>query len=182
VDGLDDVSGAGDGRSAATAVRDSWYLVHCKPREDERALEHLERQGFECFQPVRKTERHRRGKRWWVSEALFPRYVFIHLNSVEDNWYPIRSTRGVCRIVRFNEHPLAVRDEIIEGLRLRLGEAQAEPYFKPGERVRIAEGPFTNLEAIFLAEDGDERVVLLMNILQQDQRLSFPAEIVRRAS
>jgi transcriptional antiterminator RfaH len=55
-----------------------------------------------------------------------------------------------------------------------------EPYLNPGERVQIIEGAFSQIEAIFLANDGDERVVLLMNILQQDQRLSFPVGSVSK--
>lgn len=158
-----------------------WFLIHCKPHQDARAVEHLDRQGFECFRPVRNVERQRAGKRIVVAEALFPRYVFIHLNPDRDNWYPIRSTRGVSTIVRFDEHPLPVRDEIIEGIRRRLEKVpHAEPYLRPGERVRITDGAFSQLEAIFVANDGDERVVLLLNILQKDQRLSFPVESVRR--
>lgn len=159
-----------------------WYLIHCKPREDERALENLERQGFECYRPTRRVERRRDGRKFVTAEALFPSYLFIRLDSVNDNWYPIRSTRGVVQIVRFKEYPLAVRDEIIEGIRMRLGGAAVEPYLKPGERVRIVEGPFSQLEAIFVAHDGNERTVLLLNILQKDQQLSFPSRYVRRIS
>jgi transcriptional antiterminator RfaH len=100
---------------------------------------------------------------------------------VQDNWYPIRSTRGVHEIVRFDlEKPLPVADAIIEGIRARLADRAPEPYLKPGERVRIADGPFAHLEAIFVSQDGEERVVLLMNLLQKDQRLVFPAGSVRR--
>lgn len=160
-----------------------WYVIHCKPYQDERALEHLIRQGFECFRPVRHLERHRDGKCIVVTEALFPRYLFIRLDSVNDNWYPISSTRGVSEIVRFNEHPLPVPDKIIEEVRERLARPTSpEPYLKPGERVRIVEGPFAQLEAIFLASSGDERVILLLNILQSDQRVHFPLQYVRRIS
>lgn len=158
-----------------------WYLVYCKPHEDERALENLERQGFQCFRPIRKVERLRNGCKYTASEALFPRYLFIQLDRKNDNWYPIRSTRGISQIVRFDEHPLPVPDSIIEGIRRRLDEgSDAEPHLKPGERVRITDGAFSQLEAIFVANDGDERVVLLLNILQRDQRLSFPVESVRK--
>lgn len=157
-----------------------WYLIHCKPREDERAVEHLGRQGFECYWPTRSVERRRAGRRFFLREALFPRYLFIHLDSVQDNWYPIRSTRGVHQLVSFNQHPVPVRDEIIAAMRVRLGETRPEPYLKSGERVVITEPPFSQLEAIFVAHDGDERVVLLLNLLHEDQRLSFPLRSVRK--
>src|SRR3981081_4385830 len=126
-----------------------WYLIQCRPRQDERALQHLERQAFECYLPVRPVERWRNGRKCKVPAPLFPRYLFIRLDSVNDNWYPILSTRGVNRIVRFNERPLPVRDDIIEGIRARLADRVEEPYLKPGERVQIMEGAFSQLEAIF---------------------------------
>jgi transcriptional antiterminator RfaH len=158
-----------------------WYLVHCKPRQDTRALENLQRQGFECYRPVRYTERCREGHRYSTEEPLFPGYLFIHLDRVNDNWYPIRSTRGVHQIVRFNERLVPVRDEIIEGIRARLAISPVkEPYLKPGERVQITEGAFSQLEAIFLSHDSDERVMLLLNILQTEQVLPFPLRAVRK--
>ena len=98
-----------------------------------------------------------------------------------DNWYPIRSTRGVNQIVRFDEHPLPVRDDIIEKIRARLaGPLPPEPYLQPGQRVQITEGAFNQLEAIFIASSGDERVVLLLQIMQTEQKLEFPLHSIRR--
>lgn len=158
-----------------------WYLIHCKPHQDERAQEHLERQGFECFRPLRESARRRQGRNYTVREPLFPRYLFLRLNRVTDNWYPIRSTRGVNQIVRFNEHPLPVRDEIIEKIRARLaGPLPPQPYLQPGQRVQITEGAFSQLEAIFIASSGDERVVLLLQIMQTEQKLEFPLHSIRK--
>lgn len=157
-----------------------WYLIHCKPREDERALENLQRQGFECYRPTRLVERRRPGGKCTLAEALFPNYLFIHLHRVNDNWSPIRSTRGVIDIVRFNEFPVPVADSIIEGIRARLSGIGIEPYLKPGDPVRITKGAFSELEGIFVASDGGNRVVLLLNILQRSQQLSFPREAVRK--
>ena len=157
-----------------------WYLVHCKPRQDGRALEHLERQGYTCYRPVRTRERVWAGRRYVNSEAVFPNYLFIHLDRVNDNWAPIRSTIGVHQLVQFNNTPVPVPDEIVEGIRGRLAGVTEEPYLSPGEHVVITAGPFSQLDAIFVANDGDERVVLLLNILQRDQRLSFPVGSVRK--
>jgi transcriptional antiterminator RfaH len=155
-----------------------WYLIQCRPREDERALENLERQEYQCYAPSYIVERWRQGRRLRLSEPLFPGYLFIHLDRVNDNWRPIRSTRGVNRIVSFNGEPPAVPDEIIEGIRTRLNAAPLTPRFRPGERVRVTKGPFAEIEAIFVATKGEERVILLLDILQQEQRLSFPASSV----
>jgi transcriptional antiterminator RfaH len=165
----------------SSAGRPRWYVVQCKPREERRALDNLERQSFVCYLPELAVERVRQGSRIEVRENLFPGYLFIHLDELRDNWHPIRSTRGVMRIVRFDQNPSPVSDEIVEGIRQRLGGSLTRiPYLQPGERVRIAGGCFSNLEAIFVANDGAERVMLLMNILHSETSISVPVSAVRK--
>ena len=165
----------------ASTTRPRWYVVQCKTREDCRALEHLERQGFSCYRPTLCVEKRRQGRKVEIRESLFPGYLFVQLDEVNDNWYPIRSTRGVIQIVRFNEHPLPIDDDIVEMIRERLASDEPRvPYLEPGERVLITDGCFAHVEAIFVASDGDKRVMLLMNILHRDQTVSFPMGSVRK--
>lgn len=151
----------------------SWYLLQCKTRQDERAEEHLQRQGYTCFRATYNRERRLKGQRRIVSESLFPGYLFIQL-SPQDSWSPLRSTRGVSRIVAFGGYPLPISDALVDELQERDHQAIMTTLFKPGESVRINEGPFAELEAVFLAMEGEERVVLLMNFLQREQRISLP--------
>jgi transcriptional antiterminator RfaH len=128
-------------------------------------------------------EKVRFGSKIDVKEPLFPSYLFINLDQGSDNWHPIRSTRGVIRIVRFNEYPVPIRGEIVEAIHKRLAEERLRvPYLQPGERVRITEGCFADVEAIFIANDGMQRVVLLMNILHREQTLCFPITSVRKSA
>lgn len=160
-----------------------WYLIKCKFRQEYRALENLRRQGFSCYLPELRVERLNRQCELEAREPLFPSYLFIELNDVNDNWYPIRSTRGVSHIVRFNEDPLPVQDSIIEAIRQRVATDPSQvPYLRSGERVRIVEGSFSQFEAIFVANDGNERAMLLMNILHTDQKLSFPLTSIRKCA
>ena len=39
-------------REVASEGRPRWYVIQCRARQEERALEHLERQGFECYRPL----------------------------------------------------------------------------------------------------------------------------------
>lgn len=159
-----------------------WYVIQCKPRQEWRALEHLERQGYTCYLPTLAHKQVRDGCKLERREPLFPRYLFIRLHDTDSNWYPIRSTRGVSQLLRVNDHPVPVKDSIVELIRERLAHREARiPYLNPGERVQITEGPFADVEAIFIASDGDKRVVLLMNILHREQRVKFPVGSVRKA-
>lgn len=96
--------------------------------------------------------------------------------------FPSPTTQRRNQIVRFNEYPVPVRDQIIDAIRRRLADNRIRmSYPRPGERVVITEGCFADLEAIFMASDGDERVTLLMTALHREQTLSFPAASVREA-
>ncbi|WP_313089590.1 transcription/translation regulatory transformer protein RfaH [Pseudomonas sp.] len=157
-----------------------WYLLQTKPRQECRAEEHLRRQHFECYRP-HKPPVPGQGK---AQEALFPGYLFIRLDAQQDNWYPIRSTRGVARVVAFGGEPVPVRDSLIEQLRQRLAaeSRQHEPLpFKPGDRVQLNAGSFQDLEAIFVSRDGETRAVILLNLLQREHKVRVPARYLSGA-
>lgn len=155
----------------------NWYLVYTKPRNESVAEEHLNRQGFTTYLPRLHVTRKHRGKLVGRIEAMFPRYLFISLDTETDNWAPIRSTIGVSSLVRFGNLPTVVPDELIEVLMERedaSGVLTLEaPDFKTGESVRIFEGPFKDYEAVFLAKNSNERVVVLLEILGKESRISI---------
>lgn len=158
-----------------------WYLIQTKPRQEARAEEHLLRQHFECYRPVKASSSSRGTPSARTGEALFPGYLFIRLDCIHDNWYPIRSTRGVSRVVSFGGQPTPVRDELIEQLRQRLAQCASAPAatFAPGERVQVSGGSFSDIEAIFVSSDGEERSVILLNLLQREQKVRVPTRYLQ---
>lgn len=156
-----------------TALSANWYLVQCKVRQEERAEENLTRQGYPCLRPTFLRNKTVRGKLQTITESLFPGYLFIQLANGA-NWGPLRSTRGVLRVVSFGGTPLPIDEAVISQLQLRAEQPAVASELAPGQVVRIVDGPFAELEAIFLSMDGDERVVLLLNFLQREQKVRFP--------
>ncbi|HXR01704.1 MAG TPA: transcription/translation regulatory transformer protein RfaH [Pseudomonas sp.] len=156
-----------------------WYLIQTKPRQEGRAQEHLQRQLFECYRPVKHGEK-KRGSRGPAEEELFPGYLFIRMDQTSDNWYPIRSTRGVARIVTFGGLPIPVKDELIVQIRERLLAAPPTVAFEQGDAVRISAEGFNDVEAIFLTADGDERAVILLNLLHREQKVTLPVSSLTR--
>lgn len=157
-------SGASDSMTSR-----KWYLVYAKPRQEALAKANLERQGYEIYLPLLRTPRRRLGRRVIQIEPMFPRYLFIRLDKIRDNWAPIRSTFGVSRLVRFGAEPTPVPDDLVAALQSRDDQSgvQDRPLheFKHGEPVRIEEGPFVGYQGIFLAKSSRERVVVLLNIV-----------------
>ena len=160
--------------TANSAPGKSWYLVYTKPRQEEVALTNLMRQGYGVYLPRLRQARKRRGKRVLVIGPLFPRYLFIHLDSHTDNWIPIRSTLGVMSLVRFGTDPARVPDSLVAHLKSQEGaeglHEWAEPKLAIGDRIRVAEGPLAGYEGILLAITGRERVTLLLDMLGSQVR------------
>lgn len=162
-----------------------WYLVHTKPRQEKCALQNLEQQGYQCYLPTLLAERLRQGSLTVRDEPLFPRYLFIRLGQgpATQSWAPIRSTKGVSRLVSFGVEPAKVDDRMIEILRNREATAQAEPerLFKSGERVMLTDGAFVGLEAIYQMADGDQRVIVLIELMNQSVSMRVAPASLQRA-
>jgi transcriptional antiterminator RfaH len=154
----------------------NWYLVYSKPRQELCSLENLERQGFECFLPLIAVEKLRRKVIVVVQEPLFPRYLFIRLDASQEgrSWNPIRSTTGVSRLVSFGQVPAKVEDLLVDTIRASLaGVGVQKRHFEVGEVLRINDGPFAGLEAIYQMPDGEARVMVLIDILSKKVSLSI---------
>lgn len=157
--------------------RDSkWYLVQCKPRESFRAEMHLINQGYRCFHPTHPLKKKSRDSTQAVLSPLFPYYLFVSLDKLT-SWSSIRSTRGVSRVVTFNGIPASIDSESIEDLQklcLKLNQNGPENMFKKGDRVRVTQGCFKDMEAIVMAPTGEERVILLLNLFNRSHHLALP--------
>ncbi len=162
-----------------------WYLVHTKPRQEKCALENLQRQGYPCYLPTLPSEKLRQGLLTVADEPLFPRYIFIRLGLGDSakSWAPIRSTKGVSRLVSFGMEPARVDDGLIELLQAHEASFQVEPerMFKPGERVQLTEAPFAGIEGIYQMADGERRVMVLIEVMSKPVSLRVAPAGLRKA-
>ena len=160
----------------------SWYVVHTKPRQEMVALTNLTRQGFECYMPMLKLEKIRQRKTTTVTEPMFPRYLFIRLDTSGSgqSWSPIRSTLGVSQLVRFGGQPAVVDSRLIELLRSREQVGQPERLFKAGERVVVADGQFVGIEAIYQTANAESRSMILLDMLSKPVAMRIETASLRK--
>jgi transcriptional antiterminator RfaH len=156
----------------------NWYVVHTKPRQEQRALENLEAQGYHCYLPIISVEKIRRQKLTLEQEPLFARYLFIELDASSGgkSWSPIRSTLGVSKLVAFGNEPVKVDTQLIELLREEIQPLAGQPLalHTPGDKVQIKDGPFAGLEAVYEMSDGEARAMVLIELLSKTTRLTLP--------
>ncbi len=161
-----------------------WFLVHSKPRQERLALINLERQGYEAYLPMFAVQKISRRELAVAKEPMFARYLFVQIapEGLGQSWMQIRSTIGVSKLVRFGDQPARVDDALIRDIRQRESEQMEAPrlLFASGEKIVITEGSLSGLEAIYHAQDGSGRALVLLEILSRRVMLRVDFLSVRR--
>lgn len=157
-----------------------WYVAYAKARQEHVAKDNLLRQGYSVYLPQMKVLRRIRGRHQARLEPLFPRYLFVQPGSSDQSIAPVRSTIGVTGIVRFNHDPAVMKPETLRSIReleLRQSAATDEELspFRPGERIRVAEGPLSGLEGL-VSSASQQRIIVLMHLLGRDTRVSISSD------
>lgn len=142
-----------------------WFLVKTKPLNEAKIHARLTEAGFDSLYP--KILKKIRGKGRTEIRPFFPTYLFVRF--ALEQLRTVRYTRGVARVVSFGPEPQEVDPGIIDAVRGRMDESgivtlvKPPVEWKPGEKIKIGEGPFAGLDAIFVEALPDrERVVLLL--------------------
>ena len=148
-----------------------WYAIHSKPRQEERALDNLQRQGFEAWLPMLTVEKVLRGKLVHVTEPMFSRYLFLRTTPSMEDLSVVRSTLGVSQLVRFGTVPAKVPHAWVEAMRAQ--PAVQESLLQQGDKVVLGEGMLKGLEAIYMQPDGELRAMVLVELLSKPHLVSY---------
>lgn len=164
-----------------------WYAVHTQPKGEQQAQDNLMRQGFAAYLPLYSRKRRHARKTDFVPAPLFPRYLFVNMDTEASRWRSIRSTYGVVHLVCYGDSPVPLPDGVVEGIRAReddKGFVQMDlPLpFKPGEKVEVLDGPLKNLTGIFQSLSDDARVVVLLEMLGRPVTVRLAIDAVGQAS
>jgi transcriptional antiterminator RfaH len=163
----------------------SWFAVYTKPRQEQIAREHLERQGFRCFLPMAVNPYQRRTERRLRIEPLFPRYLFLSAIADQQSLGPVRSTRGVCNLIRFGMRIATVPQRVMKAIEHRrdpeTGLVSLEPVpVEIGDRVKVFDGPFAGIEGIFRERKGVARALLLVEMLGTQSTVEVDALLLQK--
>jgi transcriptional antiterminator RfaH len=163
----------------------AWYCVQAKHKHEHIAAAHLrELKGVIVFCPRIKFRRETRTGVVWVTEALFPGYLFARFDLVRMHRV-VGYAPGVRSIVRFaNRYPIV--DELtVAQLSEYVGEKEIKVIdYKPaqGDNVKLAGGAFAGLEAVVTQVlPARARVRVLMDFLGRKIEAEFESSAVRRS-
>ncbi len=146
-----------------------WYLIQTKPQQEAIAVQNLSNQGFNIFHPKAIIEN--------KTVSLFPRYLFIELDDKNQNWTPIRSTKGVANFVRFGLEFAKVPNQIINMIRIQQQQTIEKLInicsHQKGDAIEIQSGTFKGQQAIFQNYNSGDRIIVLLKLIGQYQQVEL---------
>jgi transcriptional antiterminator NusG len=158
----------------------AWYVVHSYSGYENKVKANLEQRidsmGMQdkIFQVVVPTEEEievRDGQRRITEKKIFPGYILVEMLMTDDSWYAVRNTPGVTGFVGMGRRPTPLRPEEVQRIMKRMEEEapKIKVTFRPGQRVRIIDGPFTDFVGNVDDIDMDKsRVRVLVSFFGRD--------------
>ena len=150
-------------------TKPSWYCLRSQPKHEHIAGTHLcSLDRVTVFCPRVRFKRTTRRGLVWVTEAMFPGYLFAQFELGKKH-LQVSYAQGVRSIVRFGDRYPTIEDEVLAPLRDLTGVTEVKELnneISQGDQVKIAEGVFFGLEAVVTQVlPAKERVKVLMDFL-----------------
>jgi len=171
----------------------AWYVVHCYSGYENKVRHNLEQRIesmgmkdkiFDVVVPTEEEIEVKEGKRRVVERRIFPGYILVNMILTEDSWYVVRNTPGVTGFVGMGDQPTPLRPEEVQQIlkRMESETPRVKVTFRPGERVRIVEGPFHDFHGTVDEIDMERgKVRVLINFFGRETPVELDFLQVERA-
>lgn len=152
-----------------TGVGPAWYCVRSQPRHEHVAAAHLRRRpDVEVFSPRIRYRRATSRGPIWVTEPLFPCYLFAKFD-LHKLLREVQHTVGVATVVHFGLLWPTVPEQVIDELRSAVDAEETrviEEVLREGDEVEIKGGAFDGLQAVVTrVMPARRRVAVLLHFL-----------------
>ena len=145
-----------------------WYVIQNKYQKESSLYQLLRDKGFEVFYPrLRVNPVNPRAKK---EKPYFPGYMFVRTDLSEVQITTFQRMPYAIGLVNFGGEPATVPEHVVDTIRKNvedLGTArQNGQKFRPGESVKVLNGPFSGYDGIFdKSLAGETRVQILLSLL-----------------
>lgn len=159
----------------------AWFCLQSQQKHEHIAAAHLRQEGIEVFMPRIRFKRGSVRGPVWVTEVLFPAYLFARFNP-HQSLPLVRHAPGVSRVVSFGGQVPTIPDAAIAELRLQVDDKELHVIpdsVEPGEPVQISGGAFHGLRAVVQQLfPARQRVQVLLEFLGRQTSVELEAAAV----
>jgi transcriptional antiterminator NusG len=131
----------------------NWFVIHSYSGYENKVKKNLEHRIeslgmqdkiFDVVVPTEEEIELKDGQRRTVERRIFPGYILVEMLMDEDSWYVVRNTPGVTGFVGSIRRPTPLRGRDVDRIlkRMRAETPRVKVTFRPGQKVRICDGPF----------------------------------------
>lgn len=138
----------------------NWYAIHTYAGYENAVMRNLKQRIdslgvndkiFSVVVPTEKKIKIKAGKRIETEEKVYPGYVLVDMIVDDNSWYVVRNTPRVTGFVGAGVNPVPLNKKEVDDLFGRMDKnsnnvARHQMDIEVGEIVRIADGPFKELE------------------------------------
>lgn len=162
------------------SVGQIWQVAHTLPRREKELARRLRRRDIPFYLPLcEQRSRTPGGRKLTAWLPLFPGYVFV--NPAEDRCSEVLETGCVARLLDVPDAQQLTFDLLQIHRLTQLGASLVrEPEYLPGTPVRVASGPFLGFEGRVVKRQSGDRLLVLINYLQQGISVSLDGCDVER--
>ena len=168
--------------SAQAHLKWAWFCLRSQQKHEQIAANCLRQmEGVEVFNPCLRFIQPRRGRKVWITEPLFPGYLFARFNW-HDSLYRVHYAPGVQSVVHFGNGWPTLPEHVIEEIRAAIGPAEMRVIpdeLTPGDEVELLGEIFQGLRAIVTqVMPGRQRVAVLLDFLGRQTTMELSAHSI----
>ncbi len=152
-----------------------WYIVHTYSGYEARVRDNLkqrveamgmEKNIGEVLIPTEDVVEMKEGKKKVTARKFFPGYVLINIEMSDEGWHLVKNTPKVTGFVGMGNKPTPLSQEEVDRIITQVTVSAEKPKpkfsFKPGEQVRIMDGPFSNFTGVVEELNEDKSTLKVM--------------------
>ena len=154
----------------------NWYAIHTYAGYENAVMRNLKQRIdslgvndkiFNVVVPTEKKIKIKGGKRVETEEKVYPGYVLVDMIVDDNSWYVVRNTPRVTGFVGAGVNPVPLNKKEVDDLFGRMDKnkgntSKHQMDVEVGEIVRIADGPFKDLEGKISDVDNERGKVKIL--------------------
>jgi transcriptional antiterminator RfaH len=161
-----------------------WVVIYTKPRHEKKVYTKLTEAGITAFLPTTKSLRIWSDRQKYTDMPLFPSYIFVYLNDLDDH-HRAKLVDGFLRYITFGNELARINKSVISNIQLMVDSQQqleiSDEIFQPGDKICVSDGVLTGLSGEIIERNGERKILVRVNLLKRNILLEMPVTSVSGA-
>ena len=166
------------------SLEKKWLVFYTKSRSEKKAMEQLERFGFEGYLPLQNVVKQWSDRKKKVQIPLFNSYIFVRDHESQIGKI-LQTIPTISWNIRHNGKPAVLRDQEMDTIRrfLETGltlETQPIDNLNTGDKVEVMDGPLRGSVGILTGDFNEQKFSIVIETIDQMLTANLPKHILKK--